>query len=167
MPSPVVTGFLQQHRVHYCTVPHAEAHTAAQTAAAAHVTGFSLAKTVVVKLDGRLAMVVVPATCRIDLEHVRQATGAKRAELAAEEEFCFAFPDCELGAMPPIGALYGMEVYVCQGLASCDRVFFNGGSHRQLVCMPYAEFAELARPREIGIACGRDCCAHPRRKGGG
>lgn len=167
MPSPVVTGFLQQHRAHYRTVPHPEALTAAQTAAAAHVSGFTLAKTVVVKLDGRLAMIVVPAACRIDVERVRQATGAERAELAAEEEFRFAFPDCELGAMPPIGLLYGMEVYVCQGLESCERVFFNGGSHRQLVCMPYAEFAAVVHPRRIGIACGRDCCAHPRRKGGG
>ena len=154
MPSPITQGFLSAKGADFRTVSHPEAFTAEQTAAASHVPGRQLAKTVIVKLDGQLSMVVVPATCRLDLESVGRSCGVEQAELATEVEFRFAFPDCAIGAMPPLGNLYNLPVYVCSGMARAETIHFNGGSHTQLVSMLYAEFAELAKPTVIDIACG-------------
>ncbi len=162
MPSPVTFGFLYARGVRFGTVDHVRAFTAERTAAAAHVRGRALAKTVIVKLDGHLAMVVVPSTCRVDLESVRTACGARQADLATEEEFGVAFPDCDLGAMPPLGNLYGLPVYVCKGLALASNIYFNGGSHTQLVRISFDEFVELAQPTFIDVACG---AGEPRCKG--
>jgi Ala-tRNA(Pro) deacylase len=159
MPSPITLGFLRARGASYDTVSHAEAFTAQQTAAAAHVAGRALAKTVMVKIDSRLAMVVVPSTCRVDLESVREACGAQEAQLATEDEFRFRFPDCDLGAMPPLGNLYDLPVYVCRGMASNTDIYFNGGSHTQLVRISFDEFVELAKPTLIEVACG---AAEPR-----
>lgn len=156
MPSPIIRGFLDAREVTYQTIPHPESFTAQETAAVAHVPGMELAKTVIVKLDGKLAMVVVPATCHLDLGSVCESTGAQEAELAEEDEFRFLFPDCELGAMPPLGNLYDVQVYVCKGLARAEAICFNAGSHKQLVRVPYAEFVQLVKPTLINGACGDD-----------
>ena len=156
MPSQTVRGFLDASDVQYRTIPHPEAFTASETAAAAHVPGSELAKTVIVKLDSEPAMLVLPSTCRLDMERVRTATGSETAQLATEEEFRFLFPDCELGAMPPLGKVYRLPVYVCQGLTQEPEICFNGGSHRQLVRMAYAEFAQIAEPIPLPAVCGTE-----------
>ena len=158
MPSPITVGFLRARGAHFETIPHASAFTAEFTAAAAHVRGRALAKTVIVKLDGRLAMVVVPSACRVDLERLHSACGADQVELATEDEFRFRFPDCELGAMPPLGNLYDLPVYVCKGMAGATDIYFNGGSHSQLVRLPFDEFVQLVQPTFIEVACGADEC---------
>lgn len=138
--------YLHKQHVPFEIIPHARAITARETAAMAHVRDDMLAKTVMVKLDGRLTMAVLPATRRVHLERLRKLTGADSAELATEDEFRDRFPDCEIGAMPPFGNLYGMEVFVDEELALGDSIVFNDGTHTDLVRMPYDDFERLVDP---------------------
>jgi Ala-tRNA(Pro) deacylase len=141
--------YLDDNRVKYVTIKHSPAFTAMEVAAAAHVPGKELAKTVIVKLDGRMAMAVLPASHRIVFDMLTQATGVRRAELTDEREFAALFPECEPGAMPPFGNLYGMDVLVADTLAEDEEIAFNACSHSELVRMPYKEFARLAQPKVL------------------
>jgi Ala-tRNA(Pro) deacylase len=99
-----------------------------------------------VKLDGSLAMAVVPGSHKVDLRLIEAAAGAKKAELANESEFRAMFPDCETGAMPPFGNLYGLPVFVAKSLSDDDEIAFNAGTHSELIRMPYRDFERLVQP---------------------
>lgn len=141
--------FLHEQHTSYETIHHARAVTAQETAASAHIRGSLLAKTVMVNIDGRLAMVVLPAARRVHFGRLRQATGAIAAELATESEFRDLFPDCEVGAMPPFGNLYGIEVYVDESLVTDADIAFNAGTHTEVMRMPYREFERLVAPHHV------------------
>ena len=94
-------------------------------------------------------MVVVPAAYRVNLELLQQALGSDNVELATEVEFTSRFPDCEVGAMPPFGILYDMEVYVAESLTEDDKIAFNGGSHSEVIQMDYRDFENLVKPKFI------------------
>jgi Ala-tRNA(Pro) deacylase len=143
--------FLNKNGVAHQVIPHALAFTATSVAGAAHIRGKEMAKTVVVNLDGHLAMAVVPADRKVDLERLRQATGAVSAELADEREFSGDFPGCEPGAMPPFGNLYGMPVYVEPHLAADPEIAFNAGTHTELIRMAYKDFERLAHPMLVDM----------------
>src|SRR5581483_10890337 len=130
MPLSKLREFLDQNKIPYVVISHSTAYTAQGIAALAHIPGKELAKTVMVKLDGELAMAVVPASTLVDLTALKAVAGVKEAELASELEFKNRFPDCETGAMPPFGNLYGMTVLVDEGLAHLEEIAFNAGSHR-------------------------------------
>lgn len=146
MPVRKLKEFLDDHNVKYVTLIHSPAYTSQEVAASAHVPGRELAKSVMVKLDGRMAMVVLPASERVDLEMMKEATGAGRVELASEQEFKDLFPECEAGAMPPFGNLYGLEVFVCESLTRDPEIVFNAGSHTELLKLAYADFEKLVKP---------------------
>jgi Ala-tRNA(Pro) deacylase len=110
-----------------------------------------MAKTVVVNLDGRPALAVLPATQKVDLERLRRATGATSIELTDEREFTADFPGCEVGAMPPFGNLYGMDVFVEPRLAADPEIAFNAGSHTELIRMAYKDFERLVKPRLVAM----------------
>jgi Ala-tRNA(Pro) deacylase len=141
-----VKAFLDIHAVKYVVISHSRAYTAQGIAAIAHISGREVAKTVIVKLDGDLAMAVLPASYQVDLEALRRATGVQVAELASEHEFKRHFPDCETGAMPPFGNLYGIPVYVDETLSLDREIVFNAGSHYELIKLAYADFARLVKP---------------------
>lgn len=143
--------FLQQKHIPYEVIKHTRAITAHETAARAHIDRHMLAKTVMVRLDGKLAMVVVPTGQLVHMGLLRKETGAKTAELATEADFGERFPDCEMGAMPPFGNLYGLDVYVDESLVSRGDIAFNAGSHTELVRMPYEEFERAVAPRHIEL----------------
>ena len=138
--------FLDSYGVKYVVITHSVAYTAQGVAALAHVRGRELAKTVIVKLDGEFAMAVVPAAVHVDLALLKRLTGAKTAELASELEFKTRFPDCETGAMPPFGNLYGMKVFVDETLSEDKEIAFNAGSHRELMRLAWADFERLVKP---------------------
>lgn len=152
MLSPRLHNFLDERHVPYTTLPHERTLTAHETAAAAHVGNQLFAKTVMLKIDGDLAMMVMPAAYRVDLVRLSRALGGRTVELAQETEFKDAFPDCELGAMPPFGHLYGIPVYVDSRLAAQPEIAFNAGSHTDAVRMSYAEFERLAQPELLWLA---------------
>ena len=138
--------FLDSHRIKYLVISHSLAYTAQGVAASAHVSGKRLAKTVIVKIDGNLAMAVIPASSHVDLERLRTLTGAQTIELASELEFRNAFPDCETGAMPPFGNLYDMAVYADISLARNEEITFTAGTHRELVRMNWEDMVRLVKP---------------------
>lgn len=146
MPAKKLKEFLDSQGVKYVCITHSPAFTAPEIAASAHIPGKELAKTVMVKLDGAMAMAVLPANYGVDFKALAALAGARKAELASEREFADLFPGCEVGAMPPFGNLYGMPVYVEQGLAEDEHIAFNAGSHKELVRLAYADFARLAAP---------------------
>lgn len=146
MSIETLQSYLDKKGATYLRLQHSSAFTAQEIAAAAHVPGKELAKTVMVKLDYRLIMAVLPASQRIDFEMLKRGTGAKQACLATEADFREVFPDCDTGAMPPFGNLYGVPVYVARSLADDEDIAFNACSHTDLIRMPYAEFARMVRP---------------------
>lgn len=151
MPTTMLQAFLNEHRVAHQVIPHRVAFTATSVAGAAHIPGQEMAKTVVVSLDGHLALAVLPATRRVDLERLRQSTGARHAELAQERDFIPEFPGCEPGAMPPFGDLYGLPTYVEPHLAADEQIAFNAGTHTEVVRMGYEDFARLAHPKLVAM----------------
>src|SRR5215472_15456644 len=146
MPLSKLRSFLDSHNVKYLVISHSLAYTAQGVAALAHVSGKKLAKTVIIKVDGSLAMAVVPASLHVDLNRIRALAGARIVELATEREFKGAFSDCETGAMPPFGNLYGMKVYADSNLASHEEITFTAGSHRELVRMDWEDLVRLVNP---------------------
>ena len=154
MPVKKLRDFLDHERVKYVAINHSPAYTAQEIAASAHVRGKELAKTVMVMLDGRLAMAVVPASRKVGFDLLREAAGAENAQLAGEQAFRDMFSGCEVGAMPPFGNLYGMDVYVSELLAKDEEIAFNAGSHTELIRLAYADFARLVNPKVARIAYG-------------
>ena len=146
MPVNKLKNFLDAEHVKYVSIKHSAAYTAQEIAASAHIPGKELAKTVMVKLDGRMAMVVLPATRKANLQALLEAAGADKVELAKETEFARLFPGCERGAMPPFGNLYDMAVYVAESLAEDEQIAFNAGSHTELIRLAYADFERLVQP---------------------
>ncbi len=149
MPETRLKDFLDKEHVKYVTIAHSPAYTAQEIAELTHTPGKELAKTVIVKIEGELAMVVLPASDKVRLGHLRQTLGTEDIELANEDEFEGAFPDCETGAMPPFGNLYGMSVFVDQTLREDEEIAFNAGSHDELIRLSYAEFERLVHPTPL------------------
>ncbi|MGH2687462.1 MAG: aminoacyl-tRNA deacylase [Actinomycetota bacterium] len=131
-------GFAEQH--------HPTAYTAQEVAASDHISGRILAKVVMVWADGGLAMLVVPATKRVDLAKAATALGAADPRLAHEEEFTELFPDCEPGAMPPFGNLYGVPVYADRALAENLNLVLQAGTHTETMGIRFEDYERLARP---------------------
>ncbi len=152
MPATRLKEFLDANKVNYSVLTHPTAYTAPEIASLAHVHGQELAKTVIVKIDGQIAMAVLPSSRHVDLALLKASARAKAVGLVPEQEFRDLFPGCEAGAMPPFGNLYGMPVFVEEGLTKDHEIAFNAGTHNELIRMSYRDFATLTQPRVIGFA---------------
>jgi Ala-tRNA(Pro) deacylase len=146
MPATKLKAFLDGHGVKYVSIQHSTAFTAAEVAASAHVKGRDFAKTLIVKIEGAMVMVVLPASRRLVLHDLREMLASDHVRLASEAEFKDAFPDCEVGAMPPFGNLYQMPVYVAASLAEEPEIAFNAGTHTEVIKLAYADFEQLVKP---------------------
>ena len=151
MPAQKLKSYLDGNNIEYVTISHSPAYTAQRIAELTHTPGKEMAKTVIVKLDDKFAMAVLPASHRVDLDYLKRGVDAERVEVATEQEFKDLFPDCELGAMPPFGNLYDMDVYVAQRLTDDEEIAFNAGSHTELVRMAYKDFETLVGPKVIQL----------------
>ncbi len=138
--------YLGKEQVAYTITEHPPRYTAQELAQIEHVSGRLIAKVVMLLADAKPVMVVVPGIVKVDLGAVRRALGAEDVRLALEEEFGHMFPDCEIGAMPPFGNLYGVPVLVDATLAKDPVILFNAGSHRRTITMTYADYEGLVRP---------------------
>lgn len=152
MPTTKLKEFLEATRVKYSVLTHSTAYTAQEIASLAHIRGQELAKTVIVKVDGRMAMAVLPASRQVDLSLLRGYARARTASLAAEEEFRDLFPGCETGAMPPFGNLYDLPVFVDESLSKDKEIAFNAGTHRELIRLSYEDFDRLVQPKVVALA---------------
>jgi len=139
--------FLDENDVRYVKITHSQAFTAQQVAASAHIKGKEMAKTVIIKINGKMAMAVLPATYHVDFHLLKEITGNEDVVLAHESEFKELFDDCETGAMPPFGNLYGLDVFVAQSLTEDEDIAFNAGTHSELIKMKYTDFAKLVKPK--------------------
>jgi Ala-tRNA(Pro) deacylase len=152
MPTKRLKDFLDKEGVEYLTIQHSQAFTMSQVAHLAHISGKKLAKTVMIELDGKLAMAVLPSNDRVDLALLEELTGSDSVTLASEDEFKKAFPECEAGAMPPFGNLYGMDVFVSPKLERNEQIAFNAGTHTELLQLAYRDFERLVKPKVLEFA---------------
>jgi Ala-tRNA(Pro) deacylase len=143
---PSVQEFLRRANVPYSVVPHARAYTAQEEAAVTHVPGRDWAKAVVCFVDGEPIQAVVPADLEVDLDRLAVVARATSIRLAEEHELRWLYPDCERGAMPPLGPLYKQTLYVDDALADEERIVFNAGTHADAVSMRFDDFAAIAHP---------------------
>jgi len=147
--------FLDNENIKYVAISHSRAYTAQGIAALTHISGKELAKTVIVKIDDTLAMAVLPASQHVDLALLKAATGATTVALAGEAEFKDRFPDCETGAMPPFGNLYGMTVFAEENLTKDREIAFNSGTHSELIRLSWEDFMRLVNPRILKFSSER------------
>ena len=138
--------YLDEKGVNYRVSRHSTAYTAQDLAAAEHVPGQRVIKPVIVRADGQFVMCALPASYRVDLSELRDQLGADDVELAGEDKLRELFPDCELGAEPPIGRIYGMPTIMDESLMSDDRVMFQAGTHSDAVTMSLADYRRIAQP---------------------
>jgi len=146
MPLTKIKEFLDTNRVKYVLIQHSAAYTAQEIAAAAHISGKKLAKTVMIKIEGKMAMAVLPASYKISFDQLKEALDVNDVNLAHEQEFMDKFPDCEVGAMPPFGNIYGLDVYVAESLAEDEEIAFNACSHSELIKMRFDDFEKIVKP---------------------
>ena len=146
---------LDTRKISYEIYNHSLAFTAKEIAATQHVPGRALAKVVILKVDGIFAMAVLPANRLVSLDRVRAGLGAEEVALASEAEFASLFPNCEIGAMPPFGPLFGLPVYVDPELEKDEAIFFNAGNHQQTVRLRYRDFEDLVQPVVLPMAAER------------
>lgn len=139
--------YLNNSNINYSVISHNPTYTAEELAHELQVPEKDLAKTVIVKSDDGYAMIVLPASRKINLDYLKNAMGKKDIELADEAEFVNLFPDCELGAMPPFGNLYKIPVYVALRLSEDDEIIFNAGTHSDAIKMSFKDFKRLVDPR--------------------
>jgi Ala-tRNA(Pro) deacylase len=151
MPVKKLKEFLDRENIRYVSIAHSPAYTAQEVAASAHIAGRLMAKVVIVELDGEMAMAVLPANRKVVLQDLRDITGCDRVRCASEGDFKKRFPDCELGAMPPFGNLYGMEVFVAECLTGNHEIAFNAGSHTEVIQLAFSDFERLVQPKILSF----------------
>ncbi len=149
MPAKKLKEYLNNNNIKYVTIFHSQAYTAQEVAATAHIPGKELAKTVMVKIDDKMAMAVLTAADKVDFDSLKEAVGAGKVELASEQEFENMFPGCEIGTMPPFGNLYEMQVFVEENLTEDTEIAFNAGSYTELIRLSYKDFERLVKPTVV------------------
>lgn len=152
MPSKMLKEFLDNNDIKYISIMHSLAFTSTDIAKSAHISSKQMAKTVIIKIDNVLSMAVVPANLKVNLTLLQQALNSENIEIATEQEFTQLFSDCEVGAMPPFGNLYNMDVYIAEDLTVDKQITFNAGSHLEVIQMDYKDFESLVKPQFIMLA---------------
>ncbi|MHC4455455.1 MAG: aminoacyl-tRNA deacylase [Planctomycetota bacterium] len=147
--------FLNENNIKYISIFHSHAYTAQEVAASAHIPGRKLAKTVMIKIDGKMAMAVLSASDKIDFVLIQETAGASKVELASEHEFTDLFPGCDVGAIPPFGNLYEMQVIVDEKLSKETEIVFNAGSYTELITLHYEDFERLVKPCVANISSNK------------
>ncbi len=151
MATQKVREYLDENDIRYILIVHSPAYTAQEIAEKAHIPGRTLAKSVILKTDGTLAMCVLPASKRLDLQKCKAALKSENVRLATEDEFRKYFPECELGAIPPFGNLFGLPVFVSKELSRNKELAFNAGTHREVIKLSYDDYQRLVKPKVLDL----------------
>lgn len=166
IPSHII-DYLRQNNVPFRRLPHRHAVSAQELAASLHVTGHRVAKAVLVEADGQKYIAVLPAAENVDLARLTAVLGAGKSRFLSEDEFASIFQDCEVGAEPPFGRLYGLPVIVDSSLGSNEKIVFRAGSHGEALEINYSDFLALERPRIASFRMGplfEELEAHPQEQ---
>ena len=142
-----VMEFLNKAGVKYEVLEHKPVFTAQRMAAVEHEPGKFVAKPVIVKADDKFVMCVLAASCKIDLQGLKKQLGAKKVQLAAEDEIAQVFDDCEIGAEPPFGSLYDLQTIMDKMLEADEHILFQAGSHQKAIRMAMADYINLVKPK--------------------
>lgn len=151
MASHNIIKYLDEHHVDYSCLEHPAAFTAQEIAAEAHIPGRHLVKTLVLKLDDKWVMFALPADLYLNLQKLKELTGVQECHLARESEFKDLFPECEIGAMPPLGHLFDLPMMCSKSLLDDEEIAFNAGNHTELIKMRWKDFKELENPKILDI----------------
>lgn len=151
-PQTLIKQYLDLYKIPYEHHTHRTAYTAQEIAAEEHIPGKMMVKTVVVKADDSFVMALLTGSEKLDLGAFKEALGAKEVRLAIESEFRELFPDCDVGAMPPFGNLYGIPVWVEESLTKDPEIVFNAGTHQDTIRMKYEDFARFVKPKVYSFA---------------
>jgi Ala-tRNA(Pro) deacylase len=154
MPATRLHALLEEHGIDHEVHEHPHAVSAQRLAAAEGVSGYLVAKPVMVSIGGQLAMVVIPGAELLDLERAREVFGGNEVRLAEEAEFTEVFDDCELGAEPPFGHLYGLPTFLDEDLRAQPRMVCRDGTHTQTVTIAMTDYLRLANPEIVDLAHG-------------
>lgn len=146
MPAEKLIKFLEDNGIEYSVINHSSAYTSSEIAASAHIKGQELAKTVIIKMDGELAMAVLPAKYKLSFNLLKEYTGCGDISLADEKEFSALFPGCLTGAMPPFGIMYGMKTLLDKTLTYDAEIAFNAGNHSELIRLGFQDYLNLVKP---------------------
>ncbi len=140
-------ALLDEAKISYEVYNHPLAYTAQEIAAQQHFSGKEMAKVVMLEVDHRLIMGVIPGSRKVNLNMAKASLTAREVRLATEDEFIARFPECEIGAMPPFGSLFGVPVVVDPALEKDEYIYFNAGNHVQTVRLRYRDFVQLVSPQ--------------------
>ena len=152
MPVRKLRKYLDDKKIRYALISHSPAYTAQEIAHSAHIPGQVMAKTVIVEINRKKAMVILPASYKINFAVLEDSLESEeKIGFARENEFKGLFPGCEAGAMPPFGNLYSMDVYVAKELTKGRNIAFNAGNHKELIVMRYKDFERLVHPTVLDI----------------
>lgn len=146
MPAKKIKDFLAQNKVHYLSVTHPEAYATREISHLSNISEQAFAKSVLIHAGNKTLMVVLPASERIEFEVLKKILHENNVALVPEDAFLALFPDCEVGAMPPFGNLYNIQVYVDKTLSKNKEIAFNAGNHSELIKMNYQDFEKLVKP---------------------
>jgi len=152
MPTRIIKDYLDQNNIKYISIKHSPAFTAQEIAASAHIDGKRIAKTVILKVNGKLVFAILPATYKVDFDLLKDSLRAESVRLATEQEFKDKCPGCEVGAMPPMGNLFDIDTYVAASLVEDEEIAFNAGNHSELIKMKYTDFENLVKPKILRFA---------------
>jgi Ala-tRNA(Pro) deacylase len=141
-----VIRYLKNNGVPFEIIQHDPAFTAHEVASATRVPDKELAKAIVIKVDEKFWMAVLRGDQRLSERHLKRVLGANTVHLAREEDLTNLFPDCELGAMPPFGNLYGLPVLVDKALTEDEDIVFNACKHTESIRMKYKDYERLVQP---------------------
>jgi Ala-tRNA(Pro) deacylase len=144
-----ITEYLDQRKVNYQISTHRPSFTSQKMAAEEHISGMNVAKPVIIQADGKYYMCVLPACCKVDLDSLRSQLGAGDIELANEEDMAGLFPDCELGAEPPVGTMFGLTTLMDKSLMEDEYIVFQAGKHDQAIKLNLRDYEELVHPRVL------------------
>lgn len=161
MPVQQLKDFLDEAGSEYMCLSHPPAFTAQELAHHVKIAGDRVVKTVIIELDGKMAMLVMPATWRVRWDRLSHVLETDFVDLADEQAFQDRFPDCEVGAMPPFGNLFGMAVYCSEALTEQSELAFAAGSHTESVHMKTRDFMELVKPTVINAGFTRPGAQKP------
>lgn len=147
-----IKNYLDIEDVSYNIINHRPTFTAQETAEITETPTRNFAKTVIVRSHDKMIMFVLPACCKLNFKLLRKVVRRGDIRLAQESEFEYLFPDCETGAMPPLGNIYGLDVFVDETLTHDDNIVFNSGSHEELIELLYRDFARIVRPHVCHVS---------------